>query len=44
MDHEKRNVDSAVDNAHPEKISELLRDKHMSMTEEEQAKQDSKKT
>lgn len=32
---EKQDIHSAVDQAHPEKISEFMRDKYMSRTEEE---------
>ena len=42
MDEEKQDFHSAVDQAHPEKISEVLRDKHMSITKEEQNKEDGK--
>ena len=34
MDQEKQNIHDAVDQAHPEKISEFMRDKYMSRTEE----------
>ena len=34
MDQEKQKIHAAVDDAHPEKIQEFMRDKYMSRTEE----------
>ena len=34
MDQEKQKVNAAVDEAHPEKIQEFMRDKYMSRTEQ----------
>jgi len=36
VNQEKQGVHSAVDQAHPEKISEFLRDKYYSRTEEQE--------